>query len=304
MSSAKGRRRAKREEEHEEGADGERWLVSYADMLTVLVGLFIVLYAISQVDQAKFEALAASLSAGFGGSSDSVLHSGSSILVENSAVVPLVAPTDLTDIATALRNDSTEEFSGTSDDEDALDPKDLEAARIEYQTLEGLAKKLDASLSKKGLDGMVSYKINERGLVIGLISDELFFVADTAELTNESRAVVDALTKPLDGIDNELSIEGHANSIPSSRYRSNWELSSDRATQVLRRFVEHGKIDPMRAAAVGFGDARPLKSNESEAGLIANRRVDIVVLSNQPERVRELIPRVIEEYKKTLSAAN
>lgn len=291
MSAARRRKRKTAPEEHEEGAGRERWLVSYSDMLTVLVGLFIVLYAISQVDQAKFQALAASLNAGFGGSSQSVLDSGSSILAENSSVIPLIKPEDATDVSTALRNDKTQEFTGDSADQ-AIDPKDLSAAREEYQSLVELANKLDARLAKKGLDGMVSYKINERGLVVGLVSDELFFVADTAELTDQSRSVVDNLAPTLKKISNELSIEGHANSIPSTRYRSNWELSSDRATQVLRRFVEKGKVSAERTAAVGFGDARPLKDNAKASGLKANRRVDIVILSDKPERVRELIPQV------------
>lgn len=302
MSKSRGRRKKKHVEE-ESHADSERWLVSYSDMLTVLVGLFIVLYAISQVDQDKFNALAASLNAGFGGSGTSVMENGSSIMVEQGAVAPVISPLDATNLATALRNDNTQDHLGESTEE-AIDPADLQAARIEYEALAGLAEKLDNKLAKKGLDGLVSYKIDERGLVIGLVSDELFFVADTAQLTDESREVVDTLTPVLDKVPNELSIEGHANNIPSSRYGSNWELSSDRATQVLRRFVEFGKIDPARAAAVGYGDARPLKSNTSEEGLRTNRRVDIVVLSNQPERVRELIPRVLAEHQAEFDALN
>ncbi len=299
--SAKKRR--KKHEEPEEHADAERWLVSYADMLTVLVGLFIVLYAISQVDQAKFDALAQSLSVGFGGSHTSVLDSGSTILVENGAVVPLIGPTDLTEIAQVLRDDSDKPHDGTSDvqADDSIDPKDLEAARREYRSLSDLAQELDESLAEKGLEGLVSYKIDERGLVVGLISNELFFVADTAELTPDSRAVIDALTPTLKKIDNELSIDGHANSLPSTQYRSNWELSSDRATQVLRRFVEQGKLDPVRIKAVGYGDARPLLPNDTAEGLRANRRVDIVVMSTEPERVRELIPRIIEEHMASLA---
>lgn len=298
MSASRRRKRTAHDEDHEEGAGKERWLVSYSDMLTVLVGLFIVLYAISQVDQAKFEALAASLNAGFGGSSDSILDSGSSILAENSSVVPLIKPEDSTSVATALRNDKTKDASGDSVTQ-AVDPKDLSAAREEYESLVELAKSLDARLAKKGLEGLVSYKINERGLVVGLVSDELFFVADTAELTDRSRAVVDSLAPGIRKIENELSVEGHANSIPSSRYRSNWELSSDRATQVLRRFVEKGEVSPERTAAVGFGDARPIKANSSSEGLKANRRVDIVILSSQPERVRELIPQIAAQAQES-----
>lgn len=290
-------RSARKKGHEEEGhANHERWLVSYADMLTVLVGLFIVLYAMSHVDQAKFEQLAASLAVSFGGSGSSILSDGSSIIDANTAITPTsVEPPDEF-LAAALRNDNSgsDEDSGQSGDaeEEAIDPKDMAAAQAEYENLQSLADRIDAALKKRGLEGSVEYRINERGLIVGLVSDELFFQADTARLTKTTERVVDTTARILRELDNELSIEGHANSLQSVNYKSNWELSSDRATQVLRRYVEKGKISGTRIAAVGFGDTRPLADNDTKRGLKINRRVDIVILSSQPERVRDLIPMI------------
>ncbi|WP_435299657.1 flagellar motor protein MotB [Timonella sp. A28] len=296
--SGHNRKRSKKAAPVEEHGDGERWLVSYADMLTVLVGLFIVLYAMSQVDQAKYEQLAASLAEGFGGSSQAVMNTGSSILENNTAIVPKISPDVNEELATALRNDNT----GAQDSlATSVDKKDYEAAVQEYQDLQALAERLETHLAEKGVDGTVKYRIDERGLVIGLVSDELFFVADTARLTDTSRKVIDTLAPALRKLPNQIAIEGHANTVPSTAYASNWELSADRAVQVLRRFASNGKIDPQRLAATGFGDARPLKSNKTEEGLVANRRVDIVVLSSQPERIRELIPQVMEDLSSQAS---
>ncbi|WP_019148400.1 OmpA/MotB family protein [Timonella senegalensis] len=287
-ASSKRRRRAPAPEEH---SDSERWLVSYADMLTVLVGLFIVLYAMSQVDQDKFEKLAASLAEGFGGPSQAVLHTGSSIMDSNSPIAPLVRPEDTSSLVTALRNN--EAGAGeTSTISTEPTRQDLEAARGEYENLQEVADTIETRLTKKGLAGSVTYRINERGLVLGLVSDELFFVADTAELTAMSRKVIDATAPVLTKLPNRVAVEGHANTLPSSAYASNWELSADRAVQVLRRYVGPGDFPAERISATGFGDTQPLASNETVEGLAANRRVDVVVLSDQPERIRELIAQI------------
>lgn len=284
--SSRRRRRGRGQEEAESSAS-ERWLVSYADMLTVLVGLFIVLYAMSQVDQAKFEQLAASLAVGFGGAAPSVLDSGTTILANTGPVVPDITPS----LETALAGLSGQSQTPAPNE---VDPEDYAAARTEYEHLQELTKSLERALADQSLEGSVTYRITERGLVVGLVSDELFFVADTAELTDTSKRVVDTLAPVLDALPNELSIEGHANALPSVRYPTNWELSADRATQVLRRFVEQGALSHTRIASVGFGESRPLVDNATAHGLAANRRVDVVILSTQPEHVRELIP-VVQE---------
>ena len=306
--SPRKRSRGRKGAPEEEHGNSERWLVSYSDMLTVLVGLFIVLYAMSQVDQAKFEQLAASLAEGFGGSSQAILHTGSSILEDNSPIAPQVRPDVNQDLSTALRNEnpgavSPEANATAQTHTDAtVNKADYDAAVKEYQDLSKLAEQLEARLVAHDLGGTVKYRINERGLVVGLVSDELFFVPDAAGLTDTSRRVIDTLAPPLGKLPNLIAVEGHANTLPSTKYASNWELSADRAVQVTKRFVDSKKISAERVSATGFGDSRPLESNKTTAGLKINRRVDIVVLSNQPERIRELIPEVMKDLNSQATA--
>ncbi|WP_062204810.1 OmpA/MotB family protein [Demequina salsinemoris] len=284
-----------RKHEEEEHENHERWAVSYADMMTVLVALFIVLYAMSQVDEAKFEALKESLAVGFGKDATVVLTGSTGALTGLDAFQ--VSP-DFSSVA----NDTSEMVSG-SDSEDAsdgtdtadqVDPNYLEAA-AEYEDLTAIEKKLQAKLADQGLDANVSFLIDERGLVIGLVGSKVFFAADDAAMTDRAKKVVGTLSGPLKRQTRQISIEGHANLLPSSRYATNWELSAARAVAVLRRFVEKGGVSEDQISATGYGDARPLLEGDSEEALEANRRVEIVVESPSSEEIRALIAQISEE---------
>lgn len=280
------RRRPRKGPDEEEHVNHERWLVSYSDMLTVLLGLFIVLYAMSQVDQAKYEALRASLSAGFG-------HE--SILVGETGVLD-----ETDDVSSGAIEGISDVYSPVEPIDDLVVPDPQEALRAaaeaEVDRLEGVRQAIADRLSAAGLGSAVQMRITERGLVIGLVADDVFFAPASAELTVTARAVLDTIAPVLVAIDDEVAIEGHANVLPvSGRYATNWELSADRATQVLRRFVEGGGLPAGRVLAVGFGDARPIASGGDPAALAMNRRVDVVVLSSAPEQVRAFVPSVLGE---------
>lgn len=288
MSSGGGRKGKRAvEEEH---VNHERWLVSYADMMTVLVALFIVLYAISQVDQDKYDQLRTSLAAGFGAPQVSILSDGTGPMPDTSTEVMIPTIDDI--IPTVSDSVQQTEVSAVTGDTEAIDPGDLAIARLEYTSFENLAAQIEAALAAQGLQGVLQFKIDERGLVIGMVTNEVFFAAESAMLTPTSQVVVDTMSPFLASLPNEISVEGHANTVPTSVYSSNWELSSDRATQVLRRMVEFGGIPGGRVASVGYGEARPLVANDTTEGLASNRRVDMVVLSDQPERIRALLPLV------------
>lgn len=283
--SGNGRARKHEEEEHE---NHERWAVSYADMMTVLCALFIVLYSISVVDQTKFEQLRDSLAVGFGSQPVSMLEGSSGPLdgVESFAIAP--------------------EFTGVSGDSGDLRPADSEtvemsedaqdflAATQEYEQLGDIQAQIEAQLNAQGLGGSVQYKINSSGLVVGLVGSDVFFAPDDSALTATAQQIVDAIAAPLRNQSRQISVEGHANVLPSSQYVTNWELSSDRATKVLRRFVEAGGVPGGQISAVGFGDARPQDPGSTPEALAANRRVDIVVQSSQSESVRALLPQIAQ----------
>ncbi|QGQ20297.1 OmpA family protein [Cellulomonas sp. JZ18] len=285
-------RRGGHEEEH---VNHERWLVSYSDMITVLMALFIVLFAISQVDQQKYIALRASLAAGFGDHStqESVLTGSDGVLDGLSATGTQQA--DASSTAGIVDADAGlgDQASQPTAAQPSVDPAVLAAAQAEAAHLQEIAAHIRGALAGQGLDGVVQMRVDERGLVLGLVADDVFFAPASAQLTPTARAVLDAAGPTLVAIQEAVRVEGHANVLPvGGRYATNWELSADRATQVLRHLVEADGMPPTRIEAVGFGDARPLVAGMDDAALAANRRVDLVVLSGAPETVRALLPAV------------
>ncbi len=261
MSARKGRKHAEEEEVHVD----ERWMASYMDMVTVLMCMFIVLFAMSTVDQDKYEQLRNSLATGFG-----AVEVGAVDTAEGTVV-----PADKVDA-------EGESFSTA------------ELASLEVDNLEALKQAVSAGLQASGLEASVSFTMDTRGLTIRLVGSETFFASNRAELSDAARSVLDSIAAPLAASGREVSVEGHAdvrNSAPP--YPSNWELSSARATQVLRDLVERGGIPADHIQAVGFGSSRPLAPGSSPDELALNRRVDIVVLTTQSEEVSALIPGVV-----------
>jgi len=259
------RRRAARGHS-EEGHVDERWLVSYADMITVLMCLFIVLFAMSSVDQQKYEQLANSLATGFGATDVGAIDTAEGVVVPEEMV-------DATEVG----------FS------------DLELAIQEVDRLRTLMQEIDAKLSAHGLAHTVEYELNERGLTVRLVGSETFFNGNSIALSRVAVAVLDAVAPVLSASGYQISVEGHADKRPSVYpFATNWELSSGRSTQVLRRLVEVGGVPGTRIASIGYGDARPIAEGSGAGELAKNRRVDIVVISDKPEAIRSLIPMVIE----------
>jgi chemotaxis protein MotB len=270
-------RRGRRGGHEEEHVNHERWMASYMDMVTVMMCLFIVLYAIGQVDEQKFIELKSSLAASFGAPSTTrveVVDGGTGVLTSDA-----IAP-DAEDVA----NQAGGPVAG------ADRAASLQLAAREAEELDALREEIAQALAARDLAGDVEYAITERGLVVGLVSGDVFFGAESAELSPQARGVIDTLSGVLAPETRNLSVEGHANVLPTSgRYATNWELSADRATTVLRRMVESGRIASDRIRAVGFGDAHPVDAPGQDP-LTVNRRVDVVVESGAPESVRALIP--------------
>jgi chemotaxis protein MotB len=244
----------------------ERWMASYLDMITVLMCLFIVLYAMSNVDVGKYEELKGSLSAAFGRE-----------VVEGEPVLS----------------------GGVGEEGDAEEPPeeltDLQRAQAELAHLQQLRAKITERLEARGLHHLVEFGIDARGLSIKLVGSETFFDGNSAALRAEAEAVLRSVAPVLQAIDNQVTIEGHADPRGNpAPFPTDWELSSSRATAVLRNLVESGGVAAERISSVGFGSSRPAKGAGEAAGAL-NRRVDIVILSQEPEAIRGLIPELIEK---------
>jgi len=289
-----GRRPKKHEEEEHE--NHERWAVSYADMMTVLVGLFIVLFAMSKVDEVKFEQLRQSLAIGFGNEAPSMLNGGSGALTGLSAFE--ITP-DLAN-STSVPTDETITPETTLAPETVLteEQKNYDLAVTEYNRLEAIAELLAAKLAAQALDDRVRFSVTSRGLIVGMVADDVFFRPASAELTPTADQILDAIGPVLRDLSEEISVEGNANTLPAGRnYATNWELAADRAVQVLRRLVEVDGMPGNRIAATSFGDQRPLANHEGDA-LAVNRRVDLVVLSPAPDSIKQYLPAVAAAAEK------
>ena len=133
--------------------------------------------------------------------------------------------------------------------------------------------------------------IDERGLTIRLVGSETFFLPDSAQLTEQTQRVLESVGPILATIPNEVGVEGHTARLPDSVPRPlDLELSTQRSVNVVRNLVDTGGVPAPRLAAIGYGESRPLAPGTTEAELELNRRVDIVVHSDEPESVRALIP--------------
>jgi chemotaxis protein MotB len=232
-----------RKAQHAEEHPDERWVISYADLVTLLLGFFILLYATTDQNLAKMNSLARGLSSAFnvpvkeGAGGESLFDGGTGIIPE--------------------RNDRSDI------------PFDLEAIRRTIQ------KESEAS----GMEGKIAVEKGQDRIILRL-ADNLVFPSASADIRPEALPILEVVAKALARNNNEVSIEGHTDNIPlaTDRYPSNWELSSARATAVLRVLTETYGVDTKRVFSAGYGENRPVASNLTPEGRAVNRRADIVIL--------------------------
>jgi len=260
-------------EEHE---NSERWLLTYADMITLLMVLFIVLFAIGQVDQKKFDKLHDGLANSFG--EPTVLQGSAGVLEGSASQAPspdTVVPgsQDIQDqLQAALKSQKAMSAASAAQ---------AEAERRQAAAMDALRARITAALKKQGLAGAVQFQSKEqRGLVVNIVTDRVLFDLGEATLRPQGARVLDAIAPVLKDLPNEMVVEGHTDNLPISdtRYASNWELSTQRATTVLRHLLEDG-LAASKVAAAGYADQRPLKADTTAAGRARNRRVAIVILT-------------------------
>ena len=283
-----GRRRAKHHEE-EEHENHERWLVSYADMVTLLMCLFIVLFAISQVDKAKFAQLSAGLSASFG----APITALPGLTPEASVLDALPAAVDVAAGIAPGQEASREEIDAAAE-QAAVERagRVADEAAAAYDNLDEVRRRIQAALDAAGYSGAARFEIDERGLVAHIVADQVLFDAERAELRPEGAVILDAIAPTLRALPNELAVEGHANHLPviaGGPWPSNWELSAYRATTVVRYLAGDG-IPQQRMSANGYSSTRPLLPETDPNAITENRRVDIVVLSTASAEANALLP--------------
>jgi chemotaxis protein MotB len=255
-------------------------MASYMDMVTVLMCMFIVLYAMSTVDANKFEKLRNSLATGFGATVSETVDTASGTVVP-----PEFADKD------------SESFAAQKTTAAPVPPDAMAAALKEVDRLHALEERMKAGLAAAGLSDNVEFQIDQRGLTVKLIGSQTFFEPDRPELTSRASQVLQIISPILGPAALEIMVEGHAaNGITS--YPSTWELSSARAVNVLRYMVDRGGISPGTIGAVAYGSARQVNDDSTPELMERNRRVDIVIISDQPDVVRALIPDALKLTEK------
>ncbi|WP_019144105.1 flagellar motor protein MotB [Aeromicrobium massiliense] len=280
--------RKKQEEEH---VNHERWMVTYADMLTLLFVLFVVLYAMSQVDEAKYAALKEGLSEGFG---MTAVMQGSDGAMQASSIQ---------EEPQAKADDSSEQFGGVDPEvqqkiDEAVSAHDRSQlqhqyaeAQAEAQDLTQVWREISSALQAKGLQEDVQAVLDERGLVISLVSKHIVFEPNLATLSSRGREVVDTMAPVLRRIQAPLEISGHTNQVDVKPkfYDTDWDLSSARAITVLRYLHESRKVPQERLRLSAFGHEKPLVDPAKKGSQDVNKRVDIVVLSSLAAESRQLL---------------
>jgi chemotaxis protein MotB len=272
MSERRHARRGSHNDDHEgEHDESERWLVSFADMMTLLFCLFMVLFSISSVNTSKFDQLQKSLQDAFSGKvlsgGKAIMQTGSATEAERAAATPPVPS------LTALNQIPTQ---GTTE---AQKSKEQVAAANEQNDFRQLKRRIDQLAKKAGLGGRVAVTIRRRGLVIQLLTDKVFFDSGSADIKPGALGLLNKIGDILNGEHaHPIVIEGYTDSQPISggRYPSNWELSGFRASAVLRKFLGDGVLE-RRMSAQAFADTVPIATNSTAAGRATNRRVDVVL---------------------------
>lgn len=253
--------RRKREEEHE---NHERWLVSYADFITLMFAFFVVMYAISQVNEGKYRVLSDTLASAFRVTPGNT--SGALVAVNPSAPMPIAVP-----IRNVPPNVKTDEKLQRS-----------------KERLRDMAKELSRVLAPLVREGQVRISEGALGITIDINANVLFAPGDARLGLDAVRALV-AVAEILAPSDFPIIIEGHTDNTPIStaQFPSNWELSGVRASSVVRLFIDAG-VDPRRLTATGYADQRPIADNATPEGKSRNRRVAIMIESKVPDNAVEV----------------
>ncbi len=261
--------RSRRKKKSAEGeANSERWLITYSDLITLLMVFFVLMYSMSQVDVAKYSAVANSLSLVLTGQSMTMLEAPGPSMAEGLSSSDQAAAAAAA--AEAAANQAQLEEIGS----------------IITKFIATRDSQISNSASNKSETTLLSEQIiiyeQERGLVISF-KDALLFGSGSADLTPVAREIIKEVGKPLVAIPNYVRVEGHTDDLPinTGEFPSNWELSVMRATNVVHVLSEGSGIPADRLAAIGYGENRPLVINDSNKHRAMNRRVDLVILKKK-----------------------
>ncbi len=260
-------RRRARAEEHE---NHERWLVSYADFITLLFAFFVVMYSLSSVNEGKYRVLSDSLVAAF--RNVNINSRGDQIApgAKTPATLPILPQLKAKPVVTPT------------------DAKEEERKRQTREKMRDMAREIMEVLAPLVRQGKVSVTEGLRGITVEINASVLFPLGE-AQLQPAAVKALRAVADVVATADFPITVEGHTDPTPIAtlQFPSNWELSGARASSVVRLFVDSG-VAPQRLTATGYGEQRPVASNDTQEGRARNRRVTILIEAQHPDDLKEL----------------
>jgi chemotaxis protein MotB len=229
-------RRKRREEEQE---NHERWLLTYADLITLLLAFFIMMYTLSKQDAVKYQEVTSYLRAIFTG--------GTAILNKGGAA-------------------------------DAATEAMPSAEELNRQIMKQLEEEIKSMMPADGKDHNITVFVDERGIVVRVL-DKAFFDEGKADLKERAKAAIKKIIPIIDQVNRPVRIEGHTDNVPIStnEFKSNWELSVRRATEVVRYIIDFGELGPEKISAAGYAEYKPLMPNSTPENRALNRRIEIII---------------------------
>lgn len=233
----------------DKGSGSPAWMTTFSDLMTLLLAFFVLLYSFSTLDAEKFKNIANALQSALTGQ-------GAITIFENDT-----PPGEL----------PIEQIEQAPGDLNNVNNETKEIYEIVYNYIE-----------EEGLEAEVTLRADHRGVIID-IKDNILFDSGKANLKSGSKNILDKITLLINEFDNEIIVEGHTDNVPMSSYifPTNWELSVNRATTVIRYFIEERNIDPGRLSAAGYGEYNPIVPNNSSKNRSLNRRVNILIVTTQ-----------------------
>ncbi|MBN2072701.1 MAG: flagellar motor protein MotB [Actinobacteria bacterium] len=273
-------RPGKKQDENTE--DSGRWSQTYSDMITLLLIFFVILYTLSKIDLEKFKATASSIRMEFGSEitidenngslalSGGVSDSPEPLIIFDRFVPPVIRDIEYIDMKYPPGEEETEDITHEGGSIENADPE-----------LAGIARDLEKKVAEKGMGQYIDILFENNNLVLRIKTEGILFDSGSARIKGQILPLLDTIAESLKFYRGLIFVEGHTDDVPINTvaYPSNWELSSARASSVLRYWVENNMVLAEDIAAAGYADTRPIGNNDTQEGRAKNRRVEILVLS-------------------------
>ncbi|MFC2948674.1 flagellar motor protein MotS [Virgibacillus sediminis] len=234
-----------------------KWMVTYSDMVTLILVFFILLFSMSQIDQMKFEAVFSSFQ-------------NRMIFDSFPSPVPMEHPSESSRITEG-------ELPGGFDRRDGLSDKNESVE----EDLDGLLENVERYLTENELHEVITANRTDQGVAL-VLQERLLFPSGEAQILDTGKPFLDRVGTLLKNLPNDVMVEGHTDNRPMAGYRfpSNWELSGARASSVVRYLIDNHQLEQSRFSISGYGETRPVVPNTSAENMKKNRRVEMIIMKN------------------------